>query len=77
MAPASPVAKMFGFGPKTIAVTGANGFIGSHCVVALLKAGFDVVAVGKFLCLDRTKNQSLRRLSRFCSNNMHSSCALL
>ena len=48
MAPASPVAKMFGFGPKTIAVTGANGFIGSHCVVELLKAGFDVVAVGKY-----------------------------
>jgi len=30
---------------RKIAVTGANGFIGGHCVVALLEAGFDVVAV--------------------------------
>jgi len=30
-----------------IAVSGANGFIGSHCVIALLEADFDVVAVGK------------------------------
>ena len=32
---------------KKIAVTGANGFIGAHCVFQLLEAGFDVVAVGK------------------------------
>jgi nucleoside-diphosphate-sugar epimerase len=30
---------------KKIAVTGANGFIGAHCVLALLKVGFEVVAV--------------------------------
>ena len=30
---------------KKIAVTGANGFIGAHCVLALLEAGFEVVAV--------------------------------
>jgi len=30
---------------KKIAVTGANGFIGAHCVFQLLEAGFDVVAV--------------------------------
>lgn len=31
--------------PQKIAVTGANGFIGAHCVLALLDAGFGVVAV--------------------------------
>jgi len=30
---------------KKIAVTGANGFIGGHCVIALLEAGYDVVGV--------------------------------
>lgn len=30
---------------RKIAVTGANGFIGSHCVVALLEAGYEVIAV--------------------------------
>jgi len=30
---------------RKIAVTGASGFIGSHCVLALLEAGFAVVAV--------------------------------
>ncbi len=32
---------------RKIAVTGANGFIGAHCVISLLQAGFDVVAVGE------------------------------
>lgn len=32
---------------KKISVTGASGYIGSYCVIALLEAGFDVVAVGK------------------------------
>ena len=31
--------------PQRIAVTGANGFIGAHCVVALLQADFEVVAI--------------------------------
>lgn len=30
---------------KKVAVTGASGYIGSYCVIALLEAGFDVVAV--------------------------------
>ena len=33
---------------KTILVTGGGGYIGSHCVVALLKEGYDVVAVDNF-----------------------------
>eukprot|EP00536_Pseudo-nitzschia_multiseries_P017326 jgi/Psemu1/314348/fgenesh1_kg.1490_\ len=31
--------------PTKIAVTGANGFIGSNCVLALLESGFVVVAI--------------------------------
>lgn len=30
--------------PQKVAVTGANGFIGAHCVLALLREGFAVVA---------------------------------
>lgn len=33
---------------KTILVTGGAGYIGSHCVVDLLEAGYDVVAIDNF-----------------------------
>lgn len=33
---------------KTIMVTGGAGYIGSHCVVDLLQAGHDVVAIDNF-----------------------------
>ncbi|MGI4849786.1 MAG: UDP-glucose 4-epimerase GalE [Janthinobacterium lividum] len=44
--------------PKTILVTGATGFIGSHTCVELLQAGFAVVA------LDNLSNSSLESLKR-------------
>lgn len=33
---------------KTVLVTGGAGYIGSHCVVTLLEAGYDVVALDNF-----------------------------
>ncbi|XP_063242781.1 UDP-glucose 4-epimerase-like isoform X2 [Bacillus rossius redtenbacheri] len=33
---------------KTVFVTGGAGYIGSHCIVELLEAGYDVVAIDNF-----------------------------
>lgn len=33
---------------KTVLVTGGAGYIGSHCVVSLQEAGYDVVALDNF-----------------------------
>lgn len=33
---------------KTVLVTGGAGYIGSHCVVTLQEAGYDVVALDNF-----------------------------
>jgi UDP-glucose 4-epimerase len=46
---------------KTILVTGASGFIGSHTCVELLQSGFDVVALDN-LC--NSSRKSLERVSR-------------
>lgn len=35
-------------GQPTVLVTGGAGYIGSHCVVALLEAGYNVVALDNF-----------------------------
>lgn len=34
---------------KTVLVTGGAGFIGSHCAVSLLKAGYTVIACDNFV----------------------------
>lgn len=34
---------------KTVFVTGGAGYIGSHCVLSLLEAGYDVVAIDNFV----------------------------
>jgi len=33
---------------KTVFVTGGAGYIGSHCVLSLLEAGYHVVAIDNF-----------------------------
>lgn len=41
--------KMSGFGGnKVILVTGGGGYIGSHCVLSLLKNGYEVVVIDNF-----------------------------
>ncbi len=50
--------KAFFFMSKTILVTGASGFIGSHTCVELLQSGFDIVA------LDNLCNSSRKSLDR-------------
>src|SRR6476661_848497 len=53
----SPFQKV-SFMSKTILVTGASGFIGSHTCVELLQSGFNVVA------LDNLCNSSRKALDR-------------
>ena len=35
-------------GNKVILVTGGGGYIGSHCVLSLLKNGYEVVVIDNF-----------------------------
>ena len=35
--------------PARILVTGGGGYVGSHCVLELLKAGYDVIALDNFI----------------------------
>lgn len=48
---------------KTVLATGGSGFIGSHCVVELLNAGYDVVAVDNFVNSTTGKHGQLFTLS--------------
>lgn len=45
----------------SILVTGGAGYIGSHCCVALMKAGYDVVIIDNF---DNSHPEVLRRIER-------------
>lgn len=44
---------------KTVLVTGGTGYIGSHCIVELLEAGYDVVTVDN---LTNSRSGALRRV---------------
>ena len=45
---------------KTILVTGGGGYIGSHCIVELLKEDFEVVVVDNFInCIRGDFSKSL------------------
>lgn len=35
--------------PSTVFVTGGAGYIGSHCIIELIKAGYEVVVVDNFV----------------------------
>ena len=48
-----------GFERKNILVTGGAGFIGTHCVVVLLKEGFKVVIIDN---LDNSVEEAVHRV---------------
>lgn len=50
---------------KTVFVTGGAGYIGSHCVLSLLEAGYDVVAIDNFTN-SVGKEQTAASLDRVC-----------
>lgn len=44
----------------SVLVTGASGYIGSHCIVTLLEAGYDVVALDNFTnCVQGPNGESI------------------
>lgn len=50
---------------KTVLVTGGAGYIGSHCVVTLQEAGYDVIALDNFANSvngDRNESLALKRV---------------
>ena len=54
---------------KTIFVTGAGGFVGSHSVLELLQEGYDIVAVDNYVNAVKGDGvampESLRRVEKF------------
>lgn len=58
---------------KTILVTGGAGYIGSHCVVDLLEAGHDVVAIDNFANAvgDDTGSPALQRAEQITGKTIH------
>jgi len=50
---------------KTILVTGASGYIGSHTITALYEAGYDVVAIDNLCNSSETVTDRLRKIVGF------------
>ena len=57
---------------KLVFVTGGAGFIGSHCVLALLEAGYDVVAIDNFAnsVADGEKAAALERVEELTGKKL-------
>ncbi len=53
---------------RTILVTGGAGYIGSHCCVELLEAGYDVVVLDN-LC--NSSREALRRVEEITGKSVH------
>jgi UDP-glucose 4-epimerase len=53
--------------PKTILVTGAAGYIGSHTCVELLQAGYEVVALDN---LSNSSRAALERVEHICGKSI-------
>ena len=53
---------------KTILVTGATGYIGSHTCLALLEAGYTVIGIDN---LSNSKEESLRRVQQITGKHLH------
>ena len=45
---------------RLVLVTGGAGYIGSHCVIELFKAGFDVLIVDNLFNSSEGKRQNLK-----------------
>ena len=54
---------------QTVFVTGGGGYVASHCIVELLNAGYDVIAVDNFANSLKGTNQHTVHI--FC-NFLHS-----
>ena len=52
---------------STILVTGGSGYIGSHTILALLRAGFEVISVDNF---SNSSRESLERISVLTGQNV-------
>jgi len=52
---------------KTILVTGATGYIGSHTCLALLEAGYTVIGIDN---LSNSKEESLRRVQQITGKHL-------